>query len=320
MQVNAQRVVAQSTGLFLALTLALFPPAGTLSWLVGWLYLLLFFGFFLGVTAWLYQRNPGLLQERLSLSRVDLKGWDKKLFLLLLVFPVVCSALVSADAVRFHWSPEPIWLQAVGVLLPLCSFYLFFLTFCENSHLSTVVRLQTERGHSVIATRPYRYVRHPMYAGFLLFMIGTPLVWGRGTESSCGWVYDRTGETSDIGGTHIAGRSAGLCRLHGESEKSSRAACLVGVPVTRRAPCFVGRNARDSQQTPRAVPRGGISELVAHANGRVNVGGVEVAAGHAVVHPAVHGAQVDVEVDVEAVIGVERKGVEASAASAVRGC
>ncbi len=70
MRVHAQRVVAQSSGLFLALTLALFPAAATLSWLVGWLYVLLFFGFFLGVNAWLYPHNPGLLQERLSLSRV----------------------------------------------------------------------------------------------------------------------------------------------------------------------------------------------------------------------------------------------------------
>jgi protein-S-isoprenylcysteine O-methyltransferase Ste14 len=178
MRVNAQRVAAQCTGLFLALTLALFPAAGTLSWLAGWLYLLLFFGFYLGVTAWLYRHNPGLLQERLSLSRVDQKGWDKKLFPLLLVFPFVWLAFVSVDAVRFHWSPEPIWLQLVGVLLLLCSFYLFFLTFRENSYLSTVVRLQTERGHSVISTGPYRYVRHPMYAGFLLFMIGTPLFLG----------------------------------------------------------------------------------------------------------------------------------------------
>jgi protein-S-isoprenylcysteine O-methyltransferase Ste14 len=178
MRVNAQRVVAQSIGLFLVLVLALFAPAGTLSWLVGWLYLTLFFGFFLSVNAWLYRHNPGLLQERLSLGRADQKCWDRALFPLLLVLSLAWLVFISADAVRFHWSPEPAWLQGVGVVILLSSFNLFFLTFRENSYLSTVVRVQTERGHSVISTGPYQYVRHPMYAGFLLFMIGTPLFLG----------------------------------------------------------------------------------------------------------------------------------------------
>jgi protein-S-isoprenylcysteine O-methyltransferase Ste14 len=60
----------------------------------------------------------------------------------------------------------------------LWSFYFFFLTFRENSFLSPVVRIQNERGHTVVSTGPYHYVRHPMYAGFLPFMIGTPLLLG----------------------------------------------------------------------------------------------------------------------------------------------
>jgi protein-S-isoprenylcysteine O-methyltransferase Ste14 len=100
------------------------------------------------------------------------------LFPLLLVLSLAWLVFISADAVRFHWSPEPAWLQGVGVVILLSSFNLFFLTFRENSYLSTVVRVQTERGHSVISTGPYQYVRHPMYAGFLLFMIGTPLFLG----------------------------------------------------------------------------------------------------------------------------------------------
>jgi protein-S-isoprenylcysteine O-methyltransferase Ste14 len=178
MRVNARLLVAQSIGLFLALALALFAPAGTLAWPVGWLYLVLFFGFFLGVNAWLSRHNPGLLEERSRLSRGDQKGWDKTLFPLLLALVFAWLMFISVDAGRFHWSPEPLWLQVVGAVVLLCSFYLFFLTFRENSYLSTVVRLQSERGHCVISTGPYHYVRHPMYAGFLLFMTGTPLFLG----------------------------------------------------------------------------------------------------------------------------------------------
>jgi protein-S-isoprenylcysteine O-methyltransferase Ste14 len=114
----------------------------------------------------------------MSLSRPDQKGWDKIIFPLFLIFPFAWLAFISFDAVRFHWSPGTIWFQGLGVLVLFGAFYLFFLTFRENSYLSPVVRIQKERGHSVVSTGPYRYVRHPMYAGFLLFMTGTPLLLG----------------------------------------------------------------------------------------------------------------------------------------------
>ncbi len=178
MQIDLKPLVVQSLALLLSLALALFLPAGTINWLAGWLYLILFFGFFLGVNAWLWRHNPALLQERMRMSRPDQQGWDKVLFPLLVTLPLVWLAFISLDAVRFHWSPIPFGIREVGLVVLLCSFYLFFLTFRENSYLSTVVRVQEERGHAVVSTGPYRYVRHPMYAGFLLFMTGTPLLLG----------------------------------------------------------------------------------------------------------------------------------------------
>ena len=52
------------------------------------------------------------------------------------------------------------------------------MTFRENSFLSPVVRVQEERGQTVISTGPYHYVRHPMYAAFILFVLGTTLLLG----------------------------------------------------------------------------------------------------------------------------------------------
>lgn len=180
MRVNLNQVIRQSVGVFVAFALALFLPAGTLAWPAGWLFLVLFFGFYLGVTVWLFKHNPGLLQERMQLGSSDQKGWDKVLFPLLLAFPFVWLMVIAIDAVRFHWSPLPNWLQGVGVLVLLGSFYLLFLTFRENTYLSTVVRIQADRGHTVVNTGPYHYVRHPMYTGMLAFVIGTPLLLGSG--------------------------------------------------------------------------------------------------------------------------------------------
>ena len=178
MRINIKLLIGQTVTLFVLFALALFLPTGTLAWLNGWIYIVLFFGFFVGINIWLFKHNPGLLQERMSLGRSDQKGWDKVIFPLLLILPFAWLVFISFDAVRLHWSPVSIWLQVIGTVILLCSFYLFFLTFRENSYLSTVVRIQEDRGHTVVSTGPYHYVRHPMYAGFLLYMVGTPLFLG----------------------------------------------------------------------------------------------------------------------------------------------
>jgi protein-S-isoprenylcysteine O-methyltransferase Ste14 len=77
------------------------------------------------------------------------------------------SLVASANLASDNWA-----------VILLCSFYLLFLTFRENSYLSTVVRIQTERGHAVVSTGPYHYVRHPMYAAIFIFVIGTALLLG----------------------------------------------------------------------------------------------------------------------------------------------
>jgi protein-S-isoprenylcysteine O-methyltransferase Ste14 len=82
------------------------------------------------------------------------------------------------DVVRFHWSQLSIWLQVPGALTLIGSFTLMYLAFRENAYLTPTVRIQEERGQTVVSTGLYQYVRHPMYTGFLLFFIGTALLLG----------------------------------------------------------------------------------------------------------------------------------------------
>ena len=176
--VNIKLLVVQSIGIFIVFAAALFLPAGTILWLAGWVFLVLFFGFYLAVTLWLFRHNPGLLQERTRFWSSDQQGWDKIVFPLLQVFCFAGLILMSLDAARFHWSPLPAWLQLAGAIVLVCSFYLFFLTFRENTYLSPVVHIQKERGHAVVSTGPYHYVRHPMYSAMCIFFVGTPLLLG----------------------------------------------------------------------------------------------------------------------------------------------
>jgi len=178
MKINMKQQVLETIGFFAAFALALFLPAGTLAWAAGWIFLLLFFGFYAAVTLWLYRHNPGLMQERMQLGASNQQGWDKILFPIMEIFFIAWLVFISLDAARFHWSSVPLWIQAIGVLILLCSFYFLFLTFSENSYLSPVVRVQEERGHAVVSTGLYHYVRHPMYTSILVFIVGTSLLVG----------------------------------------------------------------------------------------------------------------------------------------------
>lgn len=178
MPVNVPKLILQFIGMFVVFSAALFFAAGTFTWVAGWVFLVLFFSFSVAVTIWLYKHDPGLLTERMTGFTPDQRTWDKVFLVLTMIFFVAWLVLMPLDAVRFHWSHMPVWLQAVGGLLLLASFYLFFATYRENTFLSPIIRIQEERGQTVISTGPYRYVRHPMYAAFLLMAPGTSLLLG----------------------------------------------------------------------------------------------------------------------------------------------
>lgn len=131
------------------------------------------------MTRWLLRHNPGLLIERMTgIGKPNQPTWDRLFYVAMQLFYLAWLVLMPLDAVRFRWSQMPAWLHVIGAVLLVCSFYLFFLTFRENPYLSPAVRIQAERGQTVISTGPYRYVRHPMYAAFIPFAVGTALLLG----------------------------------------------------------------------------------------------------------------------------------------------
>jgi protein-S-isoprenylcysteine O-methyltransferase Ste14 len=157
----------------------LFVCAGTLLWPAGWAFMALFFGFALALVLWLAREEPELLQERMSSPMQSGQPlWDKVFVVAVMVLFVAWLILMPLDAVRCGWSEVPGWLQILGALGVVLSFYIMFLTFRENAYLALVVKLQEERGQSVVSTGPYRYVRHPMYASTLLFFPGSALLLG----------------------------------------------------------------------------------------------------------------------------------------------
>lgn len=174
-----RRIVVQSiVGLAIMATL-LFAPAGTFAWPAAWVYLVEISVTSLAMAFWMLKHNPALLAERMGpLIQRQQKTWDKVLIVTLLLLWCAWFVIMGLDAVRHRWSDTPLWIQVLGALAILVSMYIIFLTMRANTFAAPVVKIQAERGHRVVSDGPYAIVRHPMYGGALLLIVGTPLLLG----------------------------------------------------------------------------------------------------------------------------------------------
>jgi len=154
----------------------LFGGAGTLRWLMGWVYAgsLLFVGI---LTAFLV--DPGLLAERSNRRHQDQKVWDKALFPTYGMLHGLAIPLLSALDLRYGWEPELANWLVIGALVLFTAGWLINLwAMMTNKFFAEVVRIQSERGQEVVSRGPYRYIRHPGYLGGIAIALTTPLILG----------------------------------------------------------------------------------------------------------------------------------------------
>jgi protein-S-isoprenylcysteine O-methyltransferase Ste14 len=172
------RLILQTFVWFGVMGALLFLSAGTLHWPGAWVFLLGMVALSLTLGVALARRDPGLMNERLGPPiQKNQTAADKVLLSVLLLGMFAWQILMGFDF-RFGWSAVPVWGQAVGALILLLAIWICYLVMLENSFAAPVVKIQDERGQRVIATGPYSYVRHPMYAGAILFFAGTALLLG----------------------------------------------------------------------------------------------------------------------------------------------
>jgi protein-S-isoprenylcysteine O-methyltransferase Ste14 len=165
------------TIVYLSVPLILVVCGGDFRWWQAWVFSTLFFIAGIAGRIWAERRHPGLMAERTHpLKASDVKAWDKvlaPLMALSLSFPLVVVAGLDH---RFGWSPVfPLWLNITGFLLIAFGYAFAVWALAENRFFSSMVRIQTDRGHVVCDSGPYRIVRHPDYAGNLLAMPGVVL-------------------------------------------------------------------------------------------------------------------------------------------------
>jgi protein-S-isoprenylcysteine O-methyltransferase Ste14 len=151
------------------LCVLLFVPAGRITWMRGWVFLLVFTLLMAGAIIYFRRVNPEMFAVR---SRVHpgTKRWDKVVIGLLFLAILAIPPVAGLDDGRFHWSSMPWPVVGLGYLLLTAGWILFAWAETVNPFFEPGVRIQTERGHHVIDTGPYGIVRHPGYfASFLLF-------------------------------------------------------------------------------------------------------------------------------------------------------
>jgi protein-S-isoprenylcysteine O-methyltransferase Ste14 len=168
------------TVIWLAVMAALlFVPAGTPAWPQAWVFLIELAVTGALITGWLYVHDPALLAQRMaSPVQREQAAWDRIFMICATLFFSAWLAVMGLDAVRFQASHVPVWVQVVGAIAILVSQYVFWLVFRANSYAAPVVKIQKDRGHTIVTTGPYAYVRHPMYAGGIFLLLGIPLLLG----------------------------------------------------------------------------------------------------------------------------------------------
>ena len=165
---------------YLLIPVILLLCGGDLGWCQAWLYSLLIIAAGIGGRMWAEQRHSGLMAERQNIENIrNAKAWDKVLAPLMAVsvgFPMV---IVAGLDHRYNWSPKfPLWLIIIGFILISLGYALAAWALAENRFFSSVVRIQMDRGHVVCDSGPYRFVRHPGYAGNIPPLFGIALALG----------------------------------------------------------------------------------------------------------------------------------------------
>jgi protein-S-isoprenylcysteine O-methyltransferase Ste14 len=157
--------------------LFLFGGAGQVAWSRGWICTVLYLGAFYISRAVLQRLNPAVLEQRQTAIREDTKPYDKVLLRLLLALTIIQPLLAGLDF-RFNGDSTPFWTVYPGIASFIGAAILITWVLVKNPHAESSVRIQSDRGHRVIVSGPYRFIRHPMYSGLIQLHQSVALILG----------------------------------------------------------------------------------------------------------------------------------------------
>jgi protein-S-isoprenylcysteine O-methyltransferase Ste14 len=162
--------------LFTEMATSLFLPAWTLDYREAWVFLAVFFTPVLAITLYLITRDPKLLERRINAGPGAEKERSQKIIQFLATIAFIMIFVLSAFDHRFKWSRVPMFLVAAGDICVALGLLIVFFVFKENSFASATIEVGNEQ--TLVSTGPYALVRHPMYFGAFVMLLGTPLALG----------------------------------------------------------------------------------------------------------------------------------------------
>jgi protein-S-isoprenylcysteine O-methyltransferase Ste14 len=176
-RIDRRRLILSLLATPLFFALFMFLPAGTWAWTKGWLFIGVFVALAVLASLFLRQVNPALLAARIN-AHQGTKPWDKVLLGIFLLTALAIFPVAALDDGRFRWCPVPGWVSLLGYALLLIGLVLLTWVGAVNKFFEPTVRIQTDRGQTVIDTGPYAIVRHPGYVSWLPMSVGTALCLG----------------------------------------------------------------------------------------------------------------------------------------------
>jgi len=154
---------------------ALFWSAGRIDWWSAWAAIGVMSVWMIGM-AIINFRNPELMLERIKPPK-DAKQWDTLIVVCIRLTTLARYILAGLDQ-RYGWTGGfPLSVQIAGLMVSALGYDVLFLwASASNAFFSQVVRIQSERGHTVAAGGPYKYMRHPAYIGAIMYELGVSVL------------------------------------------------------------------------------------------------------------------------------------------------
>jgi protein-S-isoprenylcysteine O-methyltransferase Ste14 len=154
----------------------LFITAGTVDYWQAWVFLVILVLLSFLITIYLIRNDPELLKRRMRGGPTAEKRVSQRVIMIFTSLGFIGLLVVPGLDSRFGWSTVPLAVVIAADALVVLGYYFIFLVFRQNTYTSATVEVAANQ--KVIDSGPYSLVRHPMYAGALLYLLGTPLALG----------------------------------------------------------------------------------------------------------------------------------------------
>ncbi len=170
------RVLASSLWGIVALGFVLFYPAGTFHYWQAWVFIAVFTVATIVPTIYLGRTNPAALQRRMRAGPRAETRTAQKIIIIGAFVGLFAMMAFSAFDHRMGWSSVPAGISVIGDVLVTAGIGIAMLVVIQNGYAAATVTVET--GQPVVSTGVYKFVRHPMYVGDVIMMVGIPLSLG----------------------------------------------------------------------------------------------------------------------------------------------